>query len=144
MIQKLLDWWRLRGRSTVNVLLIEEAQQIKFDTFGVDIAYIYSQALESSWHLIPDLFVEYRKKLYLLVNMRDACPLDPLGILSAEKRSELADLSPIAEAAFWQSMGKVAQESRQNLIAQAIRFGIIVVAIMFALSVLVAIKGALW
>ena len=95
-----------------------------------------------AWHLFHKFLLPFQGaagRLVALISERDAVPLSPFGGLSQEECMKLSNPNPIAREEFHRTLMKLDKDQKQHMIASAIKFTILVVAVMFALVTMVTL-----
>ena len=120
-------------------LIFCEDRKLDLAPMPVEKAYIMDRERREAYHLLHQLLfpMQGSEDLVLCISERDSVPLAPIrGLMSEEKRKKLADPTPIAKEEFYRQLSMVEGEERKNAIAGAVRFSVLVVAVMFAISII--------
>jgi len=135
-------WPFKKHRREQLALILCEDRKIDEAPLPVEKAYMVDDDASEAYHLIHKLLLPYQgcNRLVALISERDAVPLAPFsGLLSDEERKKLSNPTPIAKEEFFKALGEIEHEERKNMIASAIRFCILVVAVLFALVILIQV-----
>lgn len=133
-------WPFKKHRREQLALIFCEDRKIDEAPLPVEKAYMVDDEANEAYHLIHKLLLPFQgyDRLVALISERDAVPLAPFdGLLSDPERKKLANPKPIAKEELYKALGQIERDERKNMIASAVRFSILVVAVMFALVVLI-------
>lgn len=121
-------------------LILCEDRKLDLAPMPVEKAYIIDKDAFEAYHLLHArlLPMQGEDSLVTVLSERDAIPLAPVGSdYSEEIIQKLADPEPIAREEFWKQVKRIAIEEHKNIIANAIKFCVLIVAVMFALAILI-------
>lgn len=137
-------FWPEEPESYQTVLLIKEDTSLDFERMKMHIAFIRDKAAKMAWQVIHKIMLprEKRADMVMLISERDAIPLDPFGILSAEEMKELTNFAPIARERVHQTYDEAADESKRNLIASGIKLSLMTLACAIVLVVFVGLVNS--
>lgn len=124
------------------VLFTEDRKAPKY-RIPIDKGHVKDKKFQEAWFLLHALAMPINNSIerYLFVSERDSIPFDPLDLLSEEDRKNLTSPTPLARRGFYSNLGKVASEEVKSKLAGAIRFAVIVSAIMMCIMVIILLMG---
>ncbi len=123
-------------------LILCEDRKIDEALLPVEKAYMVDNDASEAYYLIHKLLLPFEgyDRLVALISERDSVPLAPFtGLLSDTERKTLADPRPIAKEELYRALGQIEHDERKNMIASAIKFAILIIAILFALVVVIQV-----
>lgn len=127
-------------REQLNLIFCED-RKIDEAPLPIEKGYMMDEKTSEAWHLCHNLLLPYQgtRRLVALISERDAVPLSPFGGLSKEERERLSSVNQIAREELHRTLQQLDNDQKQNKIASAIKFTVLIVAVLFALVVTVSL-----
>jgi hypothetical protein len=125
-------------REQLNLIFCED-RKIDEAPLPIEKGYMMDEKTSEAWHLCHALLLPYQgtRRLVSLISERDAVPLSPFGGLSEEERLRFSDADKIAKEELYRTLQQLDKDQKTHQIASAIKFTVLIVAVLFALVVLV-------
>jgi hypothetical protein len=122
-------------------LIVCEDRKIDEAPLPIEKGYMVDDKTSEAWHLCHALLLPYQgtRRLVSLISERDAVPLSPFGGLSEEERQRFSNVNQIAREELYRTLQQLDEDQKKNKIASAIKFTVLIVAVMFALVTLVSL-----
>lgn len=145
----MLDGILGRASRPQRALIITEDGRTDDEDLQVEKLYLLRAKTTEAWYLLHGLMLPYHDNeddvgvnaQVLLLNERDAVPLDPFNLLTEAQKDELSSTKYIAEMTIADEGRRAIQKQWRDQIASGIRFVLTMFGIVFALAVIMAVTG---
>jgi len=127
-------------REQLNLIFCED-RKIDEAPLPIEKGYMVDDKTTEAWHLCHSFLLPYQgtRRLVSLISERDAVPLSPFGGLSKEGRERFSNVNQIAREELHRTLQQLDKDQKQHMVASAIKFTVLIVAVLFALVVLVSL-----